>query len=194
MTQPNALHAALFLTAGLSFAGFAHAAWMRSAGSRPFAVPIDGGRTVRGQRLFGPNKTVRGFMVMPPAAAASFAALATLLGQDGLTRAGLWTFGPAPYAALGAWAGFCFMLGELPNSFIKRQLGIAPGHAARSRGAALLHFIADRCDSILGMLLGVALLVPLPAATWGWMLLIGPAIHWAFSALLHRLGVKARAA
>lgn len=194
MTDPHPLHAALFLTSGLAIAGFAHSAWMRSPLSRPFAIPVDGGRTFDGHRILGPNKTLRGFMMMPPASAAGFAALAAWLGPDGIARAGLWALTPAAYAALGAWAGLSFMLGELPNSFVKRRLGIAPGEAARGRVAALLHFAADRCDSIIGMLVGVALVVPLPLATWGWMLLIGPGIHWGFSALLHRLGVKARAA
>jgi hypothetical protein len=194
MTNPHPLHAALFLTAGLTLAGLAHSAWMRSGRSQPFAIALDRGRTLGGRRLFGPNKTLRGFMMMPPASAASFATLAALLGADGIARANLWPLGAAAYAALGAWAGLWFMLGELPNSFIKRQVGVAPGAAARGRGAAFLHFAADRCDSILGMLLGVSLVVPLPLGTWGWMLLIGPGIHWAFSALLHRLGVKARAA
>lgn len=194
MTTPHPLHAALFLTAGLALAGVAHTAWMRSPVSRPFAIPLDGGRTVGGRALFGPNKTVRGFMMMPPASALTFAAIAALLGEDTLARVNLWALDPVAFAALGAWAGFWFMLGELPNSFIKRQLDVAPGEPAHGRIAALLHFAGDRCDSILGMLVGVSLVVPTPLGTWGWMLLIGPGIHWAFSALLHRLGVKARAA
>ena len=40
------------------------------------------------------------------------------------------------YAALGAWAGLGFMLGELPNSFVKRQLDVAPGMAPRGRAGA----------------------------------------------------------
>jgi CDP-2,3-bis-(O-geranylgeranyl)-sn-glycerol synthase len=32
-----------------------------------------------------------------------------------------------------------------------------------------------------------------PAATWLWVLLLGPCLHAMFSVILHRLGVKARA-
>jgi len=36
--------------------------------------------------------------------------------------------------------------------------------------------------------------VPTPWMTWAYVLLIGPGIHLAFSALLYRIGVKARPA
>ena len=75
--------------------------------------------------MFGEHKTLRGFVVMIPAAAVSFVALAAAVGDP--AAAGLWPLTPLGYAGLGAFAGFGFMAGELPNSFIKRQLGIRPG-------------------------------------------------------------------
>jgi hypothetical protein len=86
------------------------------------------------------------------------------------------------------------MLGELPNSFVKRQLGIAPGAAPKHGGAAaVIAFAADRLDSTIGVLVAVSLTVPTPWMTWAWVLLLGPGIHLGFSVLLFRLGVKARA-
>jgi CDP-2,3-bis-(O-geranylgeranyl)-sn-glycerol synthase len=55
-------------------------------------------------------------------------------------------------------------------------------------------FVVDRLDSILGALIAVSLVVPTPPMMWVYVLLIGPGIHLGFSALLYRLGVKARAA
>jgi CDP-2,3-bis-(O-geranylgeranyl)-sn-glycerol synthase len=46
---------------------------------------------------------------------------------------------------------------------------------------------------VLGVLAVASLLVPVPAATWLWVLLLGPCLHALFSVILHRLGVKARA-
>ena len=181
---------ALFLIVAMSVAGLLHSAWLRSSLSRPLAIPIDGGRTWRGRRIFGDNKTIRGFVVLIPAAALSFVALAAALTP----RPGLWELSLAGYAYLGALAGLGFMLGELPNSFIKRQLDIGPGEAPASSNTALLTFIVDRIDSIVGMLIAVSLAVPTPWSTWGWMLLLGPAVHFSFSFLLFRLGVKRRAA
>lgn len=195
MTTVDPLRAALFLIVAFTMAGLMHSAWLRSSLSQRFAIPLDGGRTIRGRRVFGENKTVRGFAVMVPAAALSFAGIAALLARnDGAVPASIWALSIAQYAALGAWAGFAFMLAELPNSFVKRQLDIAPGQAPDTRTAALVCFAVDRLDSIVGMLVAVALVVPAPQAMWGWVILLGPGIHWAFSILLFRLGVKARPA
>lgn len=195
MTAPNPLACASFLIGAMTLAGVLHSAWLRSPGSRRFAIPLDGGRTFRGRRLFGENKTLRGFLVIVPGAGLSFFALALALSfPAGAVPAALWPLSPLGYAGLGAAAGLGFMLGELPNSFVKRQLDVAPGMAPRGPAAALVTFVVDRLDSILGMLVAVSSAVPTPWQMWLYMLLLGPAIHWSFSLLLFRLGVKARAA
>ncbi len=86
------------------------------------------------------------------------------------------------------------MLGELPNSFVKRQFGIAAGEAPLHRSARPVCFIVDRFDSILGGLLVLSLVVTVPLLTWCLILLIGPVVHLAFNLLLFQLGVKARPA
>jgi hypothetical protein len=153
---------------------------------------LDGGLRLRGHRLFGANKTARGFVVMVPAASAAFTLLA--LAAVDPSRAGLWALTPGGYALLGAWAGFGFMAGELPNSFVKRQLDIAPGGAPRGRAWTVVQFVVDRLDSGIGMLAAVSVAVHTPAMVWVYVLLIGPAIHWSFSLVLFRLGLKQRAA
>ena len=183
---------AWFLLGAFVLAGMAQTAWFKAPLSRRFSRPIDGGKTFRGRRVFGEHKTLRGFIVMIPAAAISFVALAAAAGDP--AAAGLWPLTPLGYAGLGAFAGFGFMAGELPNSFIKRQLGIRPGECPRSRAAASAQFVADRIDSGLGMLLAASAIVTIPAMTWLLVLAIGPSIHWAFSVLMFHLGLKARPA
>ena len=193
--DPDPLIAALYLTVAFVLAGFAQAAWLRTRLSRRLMMPLDGGLHFRGRRLFGANKTLRGFVVIVPAAAIAFAvtsAMMTWWSPD--TLASLWPLSVRGFAALGALAGVGFMAGELPNSVVKRQLDIPPGRAPRRGFAAALCFIADRTDSILGMLIALSCAVPVPALTWFYLLIIGPGIHLAFSALLYRLGVKARPA
>lgn len=192
MTTLDPLACAVFLLAALTLAGVAQTAWFAAPVSRAFALPLDGGLCLRGRRLFGDNKTARGFIVMVPASAGAFALLAALSGDR--AAAGLWTLSPSVYALLGAWAAIGFMAGELPNSFIKRQLDISPGDAPRSRTWTVIQFVGDRIDSGLGMLVAVSLVVPTPLQTWGYVLLIGPTIHWSFSFVLFRLGLKRRAA
>lgn len=186
---------ALFIVVAFVMAGLVHSAWLGSRWSRALMMPLDGGARIRGRRVFGDNKTLRGFTVMVPAAAFSFWLLWILISTTSPTVAiALWWLSPTDYAVLGAWAGLGFMLGELPNSFVKRQLDIAPGMAPRTRVAAIVSFVVDRLDSILGMLLAVSLVAPTPWLTWVYVIVVGPAIHLSFSVLLYRLGVKERAA
>ena len=192
MTPLDPLACALFLLAAFTLSGVAQTAWFAAPMSRAFAVPLDGGLRVRGRRLFGDNKTTRGFVIMVPATAGAFALLAALAGDR--MAVGLWDLPTPTYAFLGAWAAMGFMAGELPNSFMKRQLDISPGEAPRSFTWTAVQFVGDRLDSGLGMLAAISLVVPTSLGTWGYVLLIGPAIHWSFSFALFRLGLKRRAA
>ena len=81
---------------------------------------------------------------MVPATGVSFAVLAGLLGGAPSGPTGLWPISSTDYGLLGMWTGFGFMLGELPNSFVKRQFGIAPGHAATAVHTRPLFGILDR--------------------------------------------------
>jgi CDP-2,3-bis-(O-geranylgeranyl)-sn-glycerol synthase len=188
------LACALFLILAFVLAGVAHAAWLGSPASRRFAIPLDAGWTWRGKRILGANKTLRGFMVMIPATAGSFALLAWLASAHPALGSRLWPLEPRAYALLGLAAGAGFMVGELPNSFLKRRLGIEPGSAAATPLAKAFFSAVDRVDSIVGMLLAVSLLVPTPWLTWLYLVLLGPGIHLGFSFLLFRSGVKQRAA
>ena len=190
----DGLTCALFLVTAFVLAGLGQTVWLATDVSRRWASPLDGGRTFRGRRLFGDNKTWRGFVIMVPAVGASFALLAALARQMPAVASGLWPLSVGGYASLGLFAGFGFMAGELPNSFLKRQLGVPAGQAADGSIAQPAFFLLDRLDSPLGMMLTLSLFVPVPAATWLWVLLVGPVLHGLFSVLVFQLGGKARAA
>lgn len=183
---------ALFLLATFVIAGCVQVAWLASPWSRRFAVALDRGRTIRGRRILGANKTWRGLIVMVPATGLAFAGVARATGNPG--AAGLWDLTTAQYAALGVWCGLGFMLGELPNSFVKRQLDIPPGARAAGPAAAVWQFVADRADSGIGMLTALSVAVPTPWQTWALVLLAGWAVHWSFSLVLFCLRVKPRPA
>ena len=153
---------------------------------------MDGGLTFRGRRLFGENKTVRGFVVMPLATGLSFLLVSPWPRPAGCRACG--HFVHSSYAALGLLAGAGFMAGELPNSFVKRQLGIAPGSPADGPFLRPAFFLVDRLDSALGALAALALAVSIPPLTVLYVLAIGPVLHGAFSVMTFRLGGKERAA
>lgn len=188
------LTCAIFLVIAFTLAGFAHTLWLRSRLSYRFRIPLDLGGTFRGKRIFGNNKTLRGFMVIVPATACSFLILGTIVSNHPYLSARLWALSPGSYALLGFVAGFGFMIGELPNSFIKRQLGIGPGEAPGKLGAKVLFFALDRFDSIVGMLIAIGLIVPTPWRVWFYVALLGPGVHWFFSVILYWYGVKERPA
>ena len=189
------LHCGLFLILAFVPAGLLHSLWLNNRFSRALAIPLDGGRMFRGRPILGENKTLRGFVVMIPAAALAFACVAIVISlPQGTPPVTLWQLTPAGYAALGAWAGFGFMAGELPNSFVKRQLGILPGQAPASGLTRTICFTVDHIDSIVGMLIAVTMAVQTPWTTWLWVLILGPSIHLIFSWWLFRMGVKGRAA
>ena len=108
--------------------------------------PIDGGLELRGRRLLGDNKTWRGALVM------FTGALATTVG---LTRARWFRarlpegLAAAPAPVYGALLGLGVVGGELPTSFLKRQLGVAPGRRAPMPLAPLMS-LYDQGDFVLG--------------------------------------------
>lgn len=191
----SAVSQAAFLVVSVSLAGVAHVLWLRHAASKRFSVPIDGGLHFRGKRLFGDNKTLRGFMIMIPATGLSFALTWSFCQSlPEWVASGLWKLSTWEYGLLGLWGGLGFMLGELPNSFVKRQLDIPSGAAAPHGLQRYLFAVVDRIDSILGLLIFVHLTVGIDALAWALTLVVGPFIHLIFSTVLYLFSVKARAA
>lgn len=191
--SPEPVACALLIIAAFSAAGVLHVLWLRWPLSSALAVPIDAGWRWRGRRVLGEHKTLRGFAAIVPATGLLFAALgATRDWLPPWLAAGLWQMETAELLLLGVWAAFWFMAGELPNSFLKRQWGLAPGDVPAAGAKRAICLLLDRVDSILAMLLALALVVPVPALTWLLVLVFGPGIHFLFSVLLWLTQVKKR--
>jgi hypothetical protein len=109
--------------------------------------PLDGGRMWRGRGILGDNKTWRGALCMT-----SGVVLATLaLWQWGWWRDQLpdEINGSSP-VLVGLLIGLGTVGGELPNSFLKRRLDIAPGARLRTLGGVALALL-DQGDLVLGI-------------------------------------------
>jgi hypothetical protein len=93
-------------------------------------------------RLFGENKTWRGALVMTAGTTLAAVALARVRAY----RRRL----PEPIAAanpviVGGLLGLASWIGELPNSFVKRRIGIPPGEQLQSP-AGVLFSVVDQAD------------------------------------------------
>jgi hypothetical protein len=154
---------------------------------KPLKVPLDFGATIGGRRIFGDNKTWRGaiFMVLGPALAA------VLLTQwpayrDALPDA----VSSASPVLWGALVGLGVVVGELPNSFLKRRLGVAPGSRRRDAvGVALIVF--DQADLVPGVWLCLAPVYVLPVATAAVAFVAVAAVHFVINLIGFAIGARA---
>lgn len=139
-------------------------------GLKKFDAPIDGGRTYRGQRIFGSHKTWRGL-----AAGIIIAPLVLWLQQWLVVHVG-WLasitdqvdYGDLPILLAGALFGLGALGGDAIESFFKRQLRIAPG-----RG----WFPFDQTDYIIGGAIAIAPFVQLRLIQYVELLLLWLLVH-----------------
>jgi CDP-archaeol synthase len=144
--------------------------------------PLDAGATFRGRRLFGDNKTWRGAAVMSAGPMAATLALLRIPAYRARLPAPLRDTNPA---LLGAVLGLSTVAGELPNSFLKRQLDIPPG-AQRNLALTTL----DQADFVL---VAWPLLLPLyrmPPREAAECFAVVAAVHVPINLLGRALGVR----
>ena len=160
----------------------AHAPVLAGDLLRPLKRPLDGGTTFRGRRLFGDNKTWRGAMVIVLGVVVTTLLLSGWDWWWSKLPAGLRDAGPLLYGVL---LGLGVVLGELPNSFLKRQLGVPPG--AQS---SLLLTIYDQADFVLVVWL---LLLPLWAMAWWqavFVFAVVTAVHLVINVIGFAIGAR----
>lgn len=161
-------------------------------------TPIDRGLLLRdGKRLFGDHKTWHGFFGMVLFTSfwmAFFVLLANCSDwayQLAVVDYRLWIF-PLEALFFGALWGFGYVLFELPNSFIKRRIGIAPGKNADGWVGGLFLFL-DQADSVVGC---IVLMLTFYRPRWQTLLTIfvmGVGVHYVVNVLLYIVGLKKQA-
>lgn len=128
---------------------------------------------------FGANKTWRGFVVLPLLNALFLTLIIQLTGQ------------PCAYPfAIGFVLGFVYLLFELPNSFLKRRLGIKPGEAAPKY--RLFFYLLDKTDSAFGVLLFFYLWGHISMQVTLLFFVLSTLTHITLSLLLVKLKLKSK--
>lgn len=131
-----------------------------------FTAPIDMGRTFRGRRILGANKTWRGLFAGIIVATLTFWLQQAIAGQS----AWLHNFpGDIAYADLstilfGVLFGIGTLGGDAAKSFVKRQMDVEPGKPWP---------FFDQIGEILG-----AIIVTLPFVIFNWWIYIWVVVLW----------------
>jgi len=114
------------------------------------ARPLDYRATVRGQRLFGDHKTLRGVLAIGIGSMFVMAVQANVLHNiPSISTLETFDYGTINSWFFGFGVGVAAMLSELPNSFVKRQFKIRPG--AQAHGAWVTVFYPlDQIDLLVG--------------------------------------------
>lgn len=155
------------------------------------ARPIDAGRQLHGRPLFGHSKTWRGPVAVAAGAAIVYTAQRELLHALPAFRAlELVDYTQLPGPWFGAAAGAVAELFELPNSFAKRRLGIEPGGTAARGPFALLFYLWDQLDLLLGYWLVVAASVPATPLRVAASIAIVGGVHPLLTLAAHLLGMR----
>lgn len=140
--------------------------------------------------MFGRNKTWRGIWLMPLAGVVGVGVgLWVEPAFEPYLQARLSDFSPGLRVLLGLCLGLAYVLFELPNSWLKRKMGIPPGKLpTRNRG---LFFALDHLDSTTGCVLVYfaffnTAMPPSLLLTLG----VGPLIHIGVNLVLYALRLR----
>jgi hypothetical protein len=179
----------LFLGSPLLPAAIAHGLCVKYDWLNGLKRPLDFGLKFKGKRIFGEHKTWRA-----PVVYVVFCTLGTMF-QAWLQSKGdlpLWlclvdyeTYG----TLVGILMGLGMAAGELPNSFLKRQLDVAPGK--RKKGLlGIVFFLFDQVDLVIGIWVFLFLLIKPSWLLVVWSFLLTLALHVAVSTVGYLLGMR----
>lgn len=153
--------------------------------------PIDAGAMLQGRRWLGDGKTWRGLVlsVTGSCLAVTLQRAAAPLLPKALQ---VIDYTGVPPLALGAALGVGAVLGELPNSFVKRRLGIPRGET--TRGPLRVAFYAwDQIDTVIGAWPLLALWVHPNALLVGMSVVVALVAHPLVAWLGYRVGARTAA-
>jgi CDP-diglyceride synthetase len=194
----NSLSQLLFLIAILVCAGATNMVFVKAPFLNGLLRPMDGGVRLRdGKRLFGDNKTWKGFFGMIVLTSIWLAIAGWLSGNypdiQGLSRISFENLRP-PFNAwfFGAVWGLAYVSAELPNSFCKRRIDIPPGkNAAGMKG--FLFLLLDQADSVIACVLVLPLFCSITWTDAIALLVLGSLAHYLANLGLFAVRLKGQA-
>ena len=174
---------------GPVIAGIVNSIWCKSGMFKRLQVPMDGGRNfVDGRRIFGDNKTWKGFLgyifcnVICMVLWGLVCDVAQLESYNMFYEKVANT--PVNNLIIGLLLGIAYGVFELPNSFLKRRLGIVPGKSVSGAWKAFFVFF-DQADSVFGCVLVVCFFAPMSIGFYLLYVVVGAVTHILINMLLY---------
>lgn len=93
-------------------------------------------------------------------------------------------------ALLGAILGLTYAISELPNSFVKRKLGIAPGSGGGNSKYKYLFYVIDKSDSAIGVTIVYVLIRSLTLKIGVILFVVNSLAHTIVAIILVQLKIK----
>lgn len=137
---------------------------------------------------FGKNKTYRGLVLMPLFCVIGTALASYLEGWASPEK--VVGFQQVSWIWLGIWLGLAYIFSELPNSYMKRRLGIGEGNLPENN--KWIFVIIDQADSALGCLPVYFFFLDVPVRVLVACVVLGTGVHLLFNYLLFVAGIRKR--
>lgn len=157
-------------------------------------VPIDKHKVLGdGKRIFGDNKTWIGFVSM--IVICSFTQIVSGLASNFLAinnRNDLYLCNENTILfnlIIGALFGTAYMVLELPNSFIKRRIGIDSGKTNKGL-TGVTFFVIDQVDSLFGVIFVLYIFSDISICKYFGYILLGGLTHTVVNFILLKLKVR----
>ena len=151
--------------------------------------PLDLGIEFRGKRIFGNHKTWRGLLMNVVGCCLGTAVQAGFQKGGFIPDQVLWVDYTREGWLVGLLLGLGTTLGELPNSFLKRQKGIEPGKKGKGLWG-IVFFVFDQIDFLIGIWICLFFLIKPSALVVLWSFLLALLLHLAVSITGFLLGMR----
>ncbi|MBW2019036.1 MAG: CDP-archaeol synthase [Deltaproteobacteria bacterium] len=179
----------LFLGSPLLMVAIAQGLCIKYNRLRWLRRPLDLDLRFRGKRIFGDHKTWRG-LVINVAFCILGARIQGWIQSNGLIASWLPLLDYSKDGGmLGLLLGLGVTAGELPNSFLKRQLGISPGKRGK-RVVGMAFFLFDQLDLAIGAWVFIYLIVKPSPYLILWSLVLTLVLHVMVSSVGYVLGMR----
>ncbi len=161
---------------------------------KKYKYPIDCNRKFRdGKRIFGDNKTWIGIVSMIVCCILSQVFIGFICNAFNINNHNqIYRFYENKVGVnvlTGFLFGFMYMLFELPNSFIKRRLGIECGKT-NTNIIGKLFFVIDQIDSLIGVMLILVIFAKISWKQYFAYIFIGGFTHIMVNLFLYKIKVR----